>query len=221
MRTINLENWSRREHFEFYSRLDYPYFSMCTNVDLTAFYQAVKKFGGSFNIAMVYIIARAANAIPEFRYRIRSGSVIEHEVVHPSSTILAHDDVFSFCDFDYVEDYKAFAEMAEEQIALMKRKPTLKSKIGKDDQLFMTAIPWVSFTSFMHPLHLHPADSIPRFAWGKFFQEGAVMKMPLSVQGHHALMDGLHVGLFYEEIQKLLGNPVFILDTVQRKGSNA
>jgi chloramphenicol O-acetyltransferase type A len=65
----------------------------------------------------------------------------------------------------------------------------------------MTAIPWVSFTGFMHPMQLHPADSIPRFAWGKFFQEGDQLKMPLSVQGHHALLDGYHVGKFYQLVQ--------------------
>jgi chloramphenicol O-acetyltransferase len=36
-----------------------------------------------------------------------------------------------------------------------------------DIKAFYTAIPWVSFTSFAHPMNLQPADSIPRFAWGK------------------------------------------------------
>ena len=57
----------------------------------------------------------------------------------------------------------------------------------------MTAIPWVSFTSFSHPIHLAAADSVPRFALGKIIEEGESLKMPLDVQGHHALMDGLHV----------------------------
>jgi chloramphenicol O-acetyltransferase type A len=68
----------------------------------------------------------------------------------------------------------------------------------------MTAIPWVSFTSFMQPMHLQPADSVPRFAWGKFFKDGAFLKLPLSVQGHHALMDGVHVGKFYAKVQDYL-----------------
>jgi chloramphenicol O-acetyltransferase type A len=75
----------------------------------------------------------------------------------------------------------------------------------------MTAIPWVSFTSFMHPMHLHPADSVPRFAWGKFFEDGTLLKMPLSVQGHHALMDGIHMGRFYAEVQDYLDHPSLVL----------
>jgi chloramphenicol O-acetyltransferase type A len=73
--------------------------------------------------------------------------------------------------------------------------------------LFMTAIPWVSFTSFMHPMHLNPADSVPRFAWGKFFKERRRLKMPLGVQVHHALMDGLHVGRYYAEVERYLDHP--------------
>ncbi len=79
----------------------------------------------------------------------------------------------------------------------MKNNPTLKDPPGRDDLLYMTAIPWVSFTSFVHPMRLHPADYVPRFAWGKYFEEGKRLKMPLSVQGHHALLDGIHMGKFY------------------------
>jgi chloramphenicol O-acetyltransferase type A len=63
----------------------------------------------------------------------------------------------------------------------------------------------------MHPLQLSPADSFPRFAWGKFFAEGERLKMPLSVQGHHALMDGLHVGQYYEVIQSYFDDPESVL----------
>jgi chloramphenicol O-acetyltransferase type A len=71
----------------------------------------------------------------------------------------------------------------------------------------MSVIPWVSFTSFMHPMHLDPPDSVPRFAWGRFYKEGKVMKMPLDVQVHHALMDGIHLGRFYSEVQNYFNDP--------------
>jgi chloramphenicol O-acetyltransferase type A len=211
MRHIDMQTWPRREHFKIFSTFDYPHFSLCANVDLTAFYPYVKQQGISFNIATVYLLARAANAIPEFRYRIRAGEVVEHEIVHPSTTILIDDDLFSFCTMDFVEDFSEFAARAAEMIAHVKEEPTLSDEPGRDDLLFMTAIPWVSFTSFMHPLQLHPTDSVPRFAWGKFFEDGRSWKMPLSVQGHHALMDGIHVGRYLEELQGYLHKPGFVL----------
>jgi chloramphenicol O-acetyltransferase type A len=212
MRHIDLETWPRRDHFKVFSTWDYPHFSLCANVDLTAFYPTVKQRRISFTVAIVYLIARAANAIPEFRYRIRPDGVVEHEIVHPSTTILTKEDLFSFCNFEYAADFALFAPRAAEQIAHVREHPTLEGKgPGRDNVLYMTAIPWVSFTSFMHPLQLYPADSVPRFAWGKFFEEGDSLRMPLSVQGHHALMDGLHVGRFYAEVQEYLHRPETVL----------
>ena len=211
MRTIDLQTWSRREHFKVYSTFDHPHFGLCANVDLTKFHPFIKQQAISFNIAIVYLVARTANSIPEFRYRIRGGEVIEHEVVHPSTTILTRDDLFSFCTFEYQPHFPSFAKHAAEQIEYVKRNLTLKDGEGADDLLFMTSIPWVSFTSFTHPMHLNPPDTIPRFAWGKFFEEGGGLKMPLAVQGHHALMDGIHIGKFYEQIQEYLSSPESIL----------
>ncbi len=214
MRKLNLETWPRREHFEFFSTFDYPHFSMCANVDVTVFYPAVKHRGVSFTVAMVYVLARAANAVPEFRYRIRAGEVIEHEIVHPSTTILTGEDVFSFCTFDHTDDFSLFAARAAERIAYLKEHRTLEDEPSRDDLLYMTSIPWVSFTSFMHPLRLHPADSVPRLVWGKRFEDEDLLKMPLSVQGHHALIDGIHMGRFYAEVQGYLHQPEVVLGEV-------
>jgi chloramphenicol O-acetyltransferase type A len=210
MRHIDLETWARSDHFKVFNRWDFPHLNLCANVDVTAFYSAVKQRGLSFTVATVYMIARAANAIPEFRHRIRGDEVVEHEMVHPATTILTGDDLFSFCWFDYIEDFSAFAEHAAERIACLRDDPTFKGNLERDDLLYTTAIPWVSFTNIMHPLEF-PVDSVPRFAWGKFFEEGETLKMPLSVQAHHALVDGVHMGRYYETVQAYLSDPGSVL----------
>lgn len=173
---------------------------------------AVKERGHSINVAIIYVISRAANAIPEFRYRIRGGAVVEHEIVHPATTILVDEDLFGFATFDYVEHFPQFAAGTAEKIIHYREHLTLEDEPGRDDLLFTTAIPWVSFTSFRHPMHLHPADSVPRFAWGRFFKDGDSLRMPLDVQAHHALLDGIHVGRFYAAVQDDLDHPDAALD---------
>jgi chloramphenicol O-acetyltransferase type A len=185
---------------------------MCVNVDLTRFYPYLKGHGVSFTAAIIYVISRAANSVPEFRYRMRDGEIVEHEIVSPSVTILVDNDLFTFCTIDYCQDFDEFASKAARLIASVKDHPTLKDPPGRDDLLYMTAIPWVSFTSFTHPMKLHPTDSIPRFAWGKYFEEGGILKMPLSVQGHHALMDGIHMSKLYIQVQDYLHCPESILE---------
>jgi chloramphenicol O-acetyltransferase type A len=211
MRQIDLKTWGRKEHFELFRRFDQPHFGMCANVDVTSFYPYIKKTGVHFTSAFVYILSRCANAIASFRQRIRGQTVIEHEVVHPSFTVLVDEELFGFCFVEHDERYSVFAERARKSIADAKTHPTLAIEPARDDLLLMTAIPWVSFTSFLHPLPTTTADSFPRFAWGKRFEDGARLSMSLGVQAHHALMDGLHVGNFYAAVQECLSNPSTVL----------
>ena len=214
MRSIDMQTWPRRNHFRLFSSFDHPHFSMCVNVDVTAFYPFVKRNGYSFTVCMVYVISRASNAIPEFRQRIRGDQVVEHEIVNPGFSILIDEDLFSFCAVAHAEDFSEFSAGAAKNIADVKAHLDLANNPEKDDVLYMSPIPWVSFTSFNHPMQLHPADSIPRFAWGKYFKESDILKMPLSVQGHHAVMDGIHMGRYYETVQDYLHHPDVVLGGV-------
>ncbi len=210
MRFIDLETWPRYNHFKLFNALASPHFSMCANVDLSVFCPAVKRCGISFSVAILYAITLAANAVPEFRYRIRKEKVVEHDQVHPSTTILSQNDLFSFCTFDFNDNFSVFSSEATKAIADVKEHQTIDYETERDDLLFMTSIPWVSFTAFTHPIDLNPVDSIPRFAWGKYFEEGKLLKMPLNAQVHHALVDGIHVGRFYDHMQKILFHPDFL-----------
>ena len=207
MSIIDLETWHRKDHYEFFKTFEYPHFSLCADVDLSTILPAIKKVEVSFTATIMYLIARTANAIPEFRQRVREGNPIEHDLVHPSATILTQNDLFSFCTVLYTPDFMDFASRAMEEIDRVKTEPYIEEKIQDDSMLFMSSIPWVSFTGFMHPLRLNPVDSVPRFAWGKYREHDGMVLMPLSVQAHHAVVDGLHVGRYYEQIQALLDRP--------------
>ncbi len=202
MKNIALDSWPRRAQFETYRHLDYPHFNMTANVDVQNLLPAGRAHSASLTIVITYLLTRTANQIENFRWRIRGDTVVEHAVVHPSITILTPDNLFSYCTMAYQDDFAAFAGAAAKLIAAVQENPTLEDDGDQDDLLFMTSIPWVSFTSFMHPAHFHPVDSVPRIAWGKIHQVEGRSVMPLSVQGHHALMDGLHVGWYFQKMQE-------------------
>jgi chloramphenicol O-acetyltransferase type A len=211
MREIDLNTWPRRKHFEMFSAFDYPHFNLCSNLDITIFLPFAKENQISFHTAVIYLFSKAANAIPEFRFRIHGKSVVEYDVVHPSSTILTEGDLFAYCTIPFCEPYSRFAIRAAELTETRMKNPTLEDEPGQDDLLFLTTIPWVSFTSLSHPIHMHPVDSVPRISWGKYFSEGEKVKMPLSVQVHHGLMDGLHVGRYFNLVQEYLNHPEKLL----------
>ena len=207
MRTIDVSSWPRRSQFELFRDSHLPYFNVCADVDMTATRRAVQDRDVSTTAAIVYLVARTANQIREFRYRIRDDTVVEHDMVHPASTVMTAGDLFTFCFYEYHDDFRTFVAGYRTTTTHARAHPSLDDPEGRDDLLFMTAIPWVSFTSFSHPVLSIPTDSVPRFAWGKFYERDGSVMMPFSVQGHHALMDGLHVGHFFQAIQRSMQHP--------------
>jgi len=77
----------------------------------------------------------------------------------------------------------------------------------RDDLIYFTTLPWVSFTSFAHARKRGRGDSVPRIAFGKFLRESERTLLPISVEVHHALMDGLHVGRYLTRLEEALLEP--------------
>lgn len=208
MHFINLNTWARRKHFEFFKNMANPHVNFCANVDITELRAFTQKHQLPFTQIIVYLVANTANAVKEFRYRIRGEQIVVHDRVHPSFTVMTDvEDVFTFCTVNYQPELKPFIEHTTEIINFRKNNLTLEDEPGQDNLLFLSAIPWFSFTSFQHPMHSPPIDSVPRIAWGKYFEENGRIKMPLAVQAHHGLVDGVHIGRYYQHFQKLLDEP--------------
>ncbi len=208
MKTIHFDHPHRQKHFAFFNGMNHPHFNICANVEITALLPWLRENGIPFTPAIVYLIARTANEIPEFRWRIRGDAVVEHETVQPSFTVYTDvADVFSFCTVPYSPDFTAFTTAAKEKMDRMKAAPSLEDDAGRDDFLFLSSIPWVSFTGFQHAMQFHPQDSVPRMTWGKYFEENGRIRMPLSVQVHHAIVDGRHVGAYFQQIETLAMHP--------------
>lgn len=210
MHPIDMATWPRRPLFEFFNELDYPHFSLCAPLDVSHFYPAIKAHALPFTLAVVYVLARTANTMPCFRQRIHGHAVVEYEVIDPSMTLLGEDELFAFCTMPYRADFKQFAEQAQAAMARSRQTPSLSDE-GRDDLFFMSSIPWVAFSNITHPIHMRPVDSVPRLTWGKVSQTEGKLHMPLAIQVHHALMDGLHVGRFFGQVQTALDAPAAML----------
>ncbi len=204
---INIYNWSRRRQFEFFKNYDYPHFNISTNIDIGEAYRYSKNQGVSLFKTILFVSMKTANSIPEFRCRIRENSVVEHSIVHPSFTVSVEGDQFSFCNADFDDDIQRFFRNASAAIQQVKEKPFIQSDSIQDNRIYITCIPWISFTGVMHPIHMHPVDSVPRLVWGKYIIEEESIKLPYSLQAHHALADGFHAGLFFNKFREIISRP--------------
>jgi len=204
-RAIDQATWPRREQFKLFLGFGFPYFSLTADVDITAYRNALPK-GGRFTIGLVYAIASAANSVPEFRQRIRGDDVIEFDTVHPSIIVLNDQDAFRFCVFPFANDFADFSKDAPARIEQAQLASSMYDLPDQDDFLFLTAIPGISFTGVMHAAPIHAPDSVPRIAWGKYRDVAGRIMLPLNVQVHHALIDGIHASRFYAKVEEILAH---------------
>jgi chloramphenicol O-acetyltransferase type A len=208
MKMIDLSSWDRAEHYNFFSRMDYPQYNICMNVDITNFLAAVKQKGLPFYYTLIYLVMSAANEVEEFRYRIHDHQVVLHDSIHPSFTELTADDkYFKIVTVDLEDSLEEFIKAAKLKAETQRDYFPIKDLGGRDDLIYITCIPWISFTHISHTMSFKQEDAVPRISWGKYFEECGKIKLPLSVQVHHALADGVHMVQYFNNLQEILDNP--------------
>jgi chloramphenicol O-acetyltransferase type A len=160
-----------------------------------------------------YLALRAANEIEPFRYRIRQGKVLVHDVINGGTTLMLPNETFILFYFDYHESYAKFMEAATRAVDETKNGDGAFIPRHEDDaRIHCTTLPWIAFTSFSHARRWRREDSVPKISFGKFTNENQRTLMPFSVEVHHSLMDGLHVGRYIARIEEMLADPEAYLD---------
>ena len=214
MKVIDISDPHRKKHFDFFRNMTMPHFSVVATVEIQELVAFVRENGMHFSSVVVYLLSRAANDIPELRRRIRGDQVIEHPSVHPSFTVETEiSDAFSFCYVEYISDYLKFNNNLKISMEKMRTEPSFEDEEGRDDYLFLSSIPWLHFTSITHAMHLENVDSVPRITWGKYLKKKKKTVMPVSVQAHHAVVDGKHVSRFFAALQGYCAEPELVLRT--------
>jgi len=204
---LDMKKWNRRDVFEFFRAFDKPYFNVCTQLDITQLLTALTGRGVSVSLAYHYFALRAANEIEPFRYRLKDGQVIVYDVIHGGTTVLLPSEIFTLTYFEYEPSFKKFMAGAELAMKEAVSGDGAFRPNPRDDMIHFTTLPWVSFTSFSHARNWGREDSVPKIAFGKFMKENGRTLLPFSVEVHHALMDGLHVGRYVACLEEALRNP--------------
>jgi chloramphenicol O-acetyltransferase type A len=201
---IEIENWNRREQFYFFSKFTEPFFGITVKVDCTEAYRKSKERNASFFLYYLYRALKSANLIENFRYRIVEGEVYMYNLVHASPTINRPNGTFGFAYMNYVDDEDQFIKDAALEIENVQNTTNLLPAISGENVIHFSALPWLDFSSISHARSYSHPDSCPKISFGKMTEMNGQKLMSISIHGHHALMDGYHVGKFIEQFEKLL-----------------
>jgi chloramphenicol O-acetyltransferase type A len=205
MKTYDPSQWVRADHYRWYRNLEFPYLGITANVDVSDLVQARKDRAVSLFAGMLHRIMEAANRVPELRQRIHVEDgrdvVVEHEIVHPGFTVAGGDGLFNFATTDFIPDRGRFGVAVAAASRAKQDATTLTPFEGqRDDLIFCSCIPWIDFTHVTHPVALKRVDSVPRISWGRIVKQDGAARCSVNIQAHHAVVDGAHVGAFFEHL---------------------
>lgn len=204
MKLLDLNSWNRKDHFEFFKNYDQPFFGITADLDVSKAHLKAKEIGASFFLYYLHKTLTVINKLAPFRYRILNDKVVIYDEIRAGATINRPDSTFSFSYLPYHKNFAQFQKEATVIIENIRLTSGLPHTDRSQDVAYFSAIPWVKFTSIEHAMNSKTEDSVPKIAFGKWENKEGKKLMPVSVHVHHALMDGVHVGQFYELLQQLL-----------------
>lgn len=196
----------RRDRFDFFDRMESPAVNLCFTLDVPDFRPWCKANDLALFHVMLCAVLRAVLKVENFRYRVVDGEVIRIDRLVPSFTVMNQHGDLNFAQFDWTDDVREFVarglaarEDASHMTELNIKYRTMSPRDAKD-QVFVTCMPWLDFTSIQHPMAALAAPDIPSLAWGRFRAGPDGLQMPFSVQAHHGFVDGWHIHLLGRQV---------------------
>lgn len=211
MRTLDPEVFPRASAFAHYQGFASPHMALTVEVDATRCVTEARAAGRSLFASVLHALTGAVREVPELRQRLRPTpeglSIVEHAAVDPAFTVGVEGNRFAFASVPYEPDVDRFAAAVAAVSRALRDEAELTPFDGvRDDVVYLSCLPWLRFTSLTHPVR-GADDVVPRIAWGKLHEQGGRVTMPVNVQVHHALVDGVHLGQFVQAVEARLEAP--------------
>ncbi len=200
---VDLETWPRAAQFEFFRTYQKPHYAVTSRLDVSNV-MARKADGLSPYRACLYAIGAGLHAVPELCMRFRGDQVVRHEMITLSMTVPTKVGSFGYAYVPYLAGFPDFDAQAKRLIDQVAAGQALTPNAGeRDDLAYLSCMPWLDYTSINNALP-GPDDCIPRVSWGKFVDHVGRWDMAMTLEVHHALVDGAQVGAYFTHVQAAL-----------------
>jgi chloramphenicol O-acetyltransferase type A len=200
-----VDDYHRRQYFDYYRRYQNPFYSMTFELEVARLKAFVDRHGYRTYLNLCYFFTRATQEIEDFRYRWREGKIILYERIHPGLTVPAAEGSFGYAHFRYNEDVHRFNVEAEAAMPSADEPPVLL-EAEHENFLFFTAIPGTVFSGFTHAWAT-PTDGAPRVAFGSLYERAGSLVVPIGIQVNHCFIDGRALGRLAQRAQQTFDEP--------------
>ena len=166
MTIIDKETWPRRAHYDFFTPMSDPFYTLTFPVDVTPLRAWCKGRSLPFYPAMVFAVTKAMEAVDAFHYKDRDGGIVRHDPLAPSSPDPTPGSELSQTGTaEAGEDAADFCCRAKAQAAAQTEFITSGPWDG-DQLVYFTCLPWF-LTALKNEKDVNPPDPGIPAAWGR------------------------------------------------------
>lgn len=207
---IDMQKWPRGQMFYYFSKMAPTGYSITVKVDVTKFYESIKKNNLKFFAAYLWIVTKNINNQMEFKCAVQNEKLGYFDKLTPLYANFHDDDktislMWTEYNDSFMEFHKTYLENKEKfgnQHGILSQPDTLPPP----NAYTVSCVPWINFEHFSLMSYENKPYYFPSIEAGKFYDEGNKKLMPLSITVHHATTDGYHINKFLEELQKDMDN---------------
>ena len=196
---INPQESIRANAFSMWMSSPMPMVTLVKTFDVTRLIKASKKSGVKFNVLMCWCIGKAAKDIEEFYLLPENGKLFQFDQFAINVIVENCKGDISSCDIPYSDDLEQFNRDYQKLTA--QAASECKSSFLEDYMIIGTSTLVQTELDCIVNQYSGKFNN-PFLAWARYHKGWFKTTLPISLQFHHAQMDGGHAARFLERLQK-------------------
>lgn len=200
---VDLNTWSRKPYFDYYFYQLKCKYNLNVTINITELLRLAKAKEYRFYPTFIYVILRAINQNDAFRMSFHEGQLGHWNYLMPSFTLF-HPDDCSFSDLwsEYHPNFETYYSIITRDIETYKDVKGIKIRSHQPPNFCpISCLPWLSFTGISQDSPVDDTFLFPIVRFGKYFEQGNQVLLPLSLYIHHAVADGYHSSKLINDLQ--------------------
>ena len=178
-----------------------PMVTLTKTIDVSRLRKVSRKTGLRFNMLMCWCIGKAASNIEEFFVLPEKDKMYQYDRLAINVVVQNVKDGINLCDIPFSDDISQFNAdylTITDQTAKSCKNSSLEDYVV----VGTSALPQTELDCIVN--QYNGIWNNPFLAWGRYRKKLFKTTLPISLQFHHAQMDGAHACRFLNELQKTM-----------------
>ena len=196
---INPQDTNRAEAFSMWMKSPMPMVTLMKTLVVSRLVKVSKKTGIRFTTLMCWCIGKAASQVEEFYMLPENGKMYRFDRLAINIVVENTKGGICLCDVPYYDDIHQFNDA---YIALTRQAAESCKSSALDGYMVVgtSALPQIELDCIVN--QYSGIYNNPFVAWGRYRKGLFKTTLPVSLQFHHAQMDGSHAAKFLLRLQE-------------------